>query len=203
MIYFPRLEMVMHLKMQLNTRLLLHNMERERELLSSMLWTSFRKVINIENALQYFTFRNLGYHFTSKKMHSINFRKCPLFLLTNYEVAWGLDVSSDCNVFLKSFSIINDAFKYLVEGNLSKLFLLATNLSPPTSRMTHLPSHLQMKVTDLIRRMCVNIVFLCVPRPHLSSEWEVWGSLQKDLTPSFILNTLSLSFLLKQLKFAT
>lgn len=107
-----------------------------------MLWTSFRKVINIENALQYFTFRNLGYHFTSKKMHSINFRKCPLFLLTNYEVAWGLDVSSDCNVFLKSFSIINDAFKYLVEGNLSRLFLLATNLSPPTSRMTHLPSHL-------------------------------------------------------------
>ena len=125
-----------------------------------MLWTSFRKVINIENALQYFTFRNLGYHFTSKKMHSINFRKCPLFLLTNYEVAWGLDVSSDCNVFLKSFSVINDAFKYLVEGNLSRHFLLATNLSPPTSRMTHLPSHLQMKVTDLIRRMSVNI-FQC------------------------------------------
>ena len=142
MIYFPLLEMVRHLKMQFTTRLLLHNMERERELLSSMLWTSFRKVINIENALQYFTFRNLGYHFTSKKMHSINFRKCPLFLLTNYEVAWGLDVSSDCNVFLKSFSVINDAFKYLVEGNLSRLFLLATNLSPPTSRMTHLPSHL-------------------------------------------------------------
>ena len=173
-------------------------MERERELLSSMLWTSFRKVINIENALQYFTFRNLGYHFTSKKMHSINFRKCPLFLLTNYEVAWGLDVSSDCNVFLKSFSIINDAFKYLVEGNLSRHFLLATNLSPPTSRMTHLPSHLPEDDVCQYRP-----VILCFPRPHLSSEWEVWGSLQKDLTPSFILNTLSLSFLLKQFKFAT
>ena len=133
-----------------------------------MLWTSFRKVINIENALQYFTFRNLGYHFTSKKMHSINFRKCPLFLLTNYEVAWGLDVSSDCNVFLKSFSVINDASKYLVEGNLSRLFLLATNLSPPTSRMTHLPSHLP-------EEWCVSCVSISSSYPLCPSTSPVLG----------------------------
>ena len=39
MIYFPLLEMVMHLKMQLNTRLLLHNMERER--------VAFVNVVNV------------------------------------------------------------------------------------------------------------------------------------------------------------
>ena len=39
MVYFPRREMVMHLKMQLNTRPLLHNREREK--------VAFVNVVNV------------------------------------------------------------------------------------------------------------------------------------------------------------
>ena len=71
--------------------------------------------------------------------------------------------------FYIGVSILNLRLDYihLVAGNLSRCFLLATNLSPPTSRITHFPS-------------------------PLSSSWsprsaDTFISFIKFLTPSFIL----------------
>ena len=46
---------------------------------------------------------------------------------------------------------------YLVEGNLSRVLLLATNLSPPTSRMTHFPSQVSPLSSPFIAALILQL----------------------------------------------
>ena len=77
--------------------------------------------------------------------------------------------------FYIGVSILNLRLDYihLVAGNLSRCFLLATNLSPPTSRITHFPSLLSSSWSPRSADTFISFIKFLTPSFILQNEIEV------------------------------